>query len=187
MRRAPNALAVARAAAVVPVIWLLGHDELAWWALAVFSVAALTDAIDGPIARRTGGATPLGAFLDPLADKILILGTLVALLAHEAVEPWPVLVILGREALAVALRSAGAFRGIAIEASAYGKAKTLTQAVAVAALLLAVAVPGELIATFAAMALAAAVALTVASGADLAIRAPMLLFAERQRAAVNAR
>lgn len=175
MRWLPNALAVARAAAVLPVVTLLDAGGAALWALAVFSVAAVTDAIDGPLARRMGATSRLGAFLDPLADKVLVLGTLVALWDRGAVDAWVVLVILGRDLLVTAVRALVAGRGMAIEASAYGKAKTVVQAVAVAGLLLAVALPSAELAALAAVALAAALGLTLASGVDVGVRAAGLL------------
>lgn len=185
MRHFPNILTVARAAAVVPVVLLLAAPDLTWWALAAFVLAALTDAADGILARRLSATTSLGAFLDPLADKVLVLGTLAALLAQDAVAAWAVLVIVGREALAVVLRSAGALRGLALEASAFGKSKTVAQALAVCTLLGARAAPGEAIAAAASVALVVAVALTLASGADLAVRIPVL--SSRARAAADAR
>jgi CDP-diacylglycerol--glycerol-3-phosphate 3-phosphatidyltransferase len=187
MRTIPNVLALARAAAVLPVVLLIGEPAHAWWALAVFSAAALTDAVDGPLARRLQAVTPLGAFLDPLADKILILGALAALLGQGVVEPGLVLIIFGREALAIALRSAGLIRGISIDVSTYGKAKTVAQAVAVALVLLSVCVPDPGVATLAAASLVAAVALTIASGVDLLVRAPLLLGTGQRSAHVSAR
>jgi CDP-diacylglycerol--glycerol-3-phosphate 3-phosphatidyltransferase len=186
MRTLPNVLALSRAAAVIPVVVLAGEPAHAWWALLVFCLAALTDAVDGPLARRLRAVTPLGAFLDPLADKILVLGTLTALVGQGVVEAGLVLVIFGREALAIALRSAGLIRGVAIGVSTYGKAKTVVQAVAVALLLLSVCVPDPAIATSAAISLILAVMLTVASGAALLVRAPVL-FVTRERVAANAR
>jgi len=175
MRALPNAIATARALAVVPVVLLLDDPAAATAALVVFALAAVTDAVDGPLARRLGAVTRLGAFLDPLADKVLVLGTLLALLGHDAVDAWVVAVIFGREVVATGLRGVAAGRGVSIEASAYGKAKTVFQAVAVAGLLLALAVPTAEIAAAAGVALAGAVALTVASGVDLVLRAPALL------------
>lgn len=175
MRALPNAIAVGRALAVVPVVLLLDDPAAATAALVVFGLAAATDAVDGPLARRLGAVTRLGAFLDPLADKILVLGTLLALLGHGAVDAWVVAVIFGREALATGLRGVAAGRGVSIEASAYGKAKTVLQAAAVAGLLLALAIPTAEIVTAAGVTLAAAVALTVASGLDLVLRAPAQL------------
>lgn len=187
MRTIPNVLALARAAAVLPVVLLIGEPAHAWWALAVFSAAALTDAVDGPLARRLHAVTPLGAFLDPLADKILILGALAALLGQGRVEAGVVLIIFGRELLAVVLRSAGIVRGVAIEVSAYGKAKTVAQAVAVAALLLSACVPGPGFAALAATSLVGAVLLTIASGVDLLVRAPLLLATGQRSVHVSAR
>lgn len=175
MRTLPNALALARAGAVIPVVLLIGEPAHAWWALAVFSAAALTDAVDGPVARHFHAVTLLGAFLDPLADKILVLGTLAALLGQGRAEAGLVLIIFGRELLAVVIRSAGIIRGVAIEVSGYGKAKTVAQAGAVGALLLAACVPDPAMAALAAVALVGAVALTIASGVDLLVRAPLLL------------
>lgn len=165
---------------MIPVVLLIGEPAHAWWALAVFCAAALTDAVDGPVARRVNAVTPLGAFLDPLADKILVLGTLAALLRQGVVEPMLVLVIFGRELLAVALRSAGMIRKVPIEVSAYGKAKTVAQAVAVGALLLSACVPDPALAALAAIVLVGAVLLTIASGVDLLVRAPHS-FTTRQR------
>jgi CDP-diacylglycerol--glycerol-3-phosphate 3-phosphatidyltransferase len=185
VRTLPNALAIARAVAVVPVIALLATPALAAWALAVFSVASLTDAVDGPIARRLRAATPLGAFLDPLADKVLVLGTLAALLVHGAVPAWAVVLILGRDAIVTALRGVAATRGIAIPASGSGKAKTVLQFVAVAGLILTVAMPGAEIEAAAVVVLSAAILLTIASGVDVVVRAAALLLptpaAERLR------
>lgn len=171
----PNAITVARAIAVLPVVVLVTDPATVPWALALFTLAALTDAVDGPLARRLGAVTRLGAFLDPLADKVLVLGTLMALLGLGAVDGWVVVVILGREVIVTALRGAAAARGAAIEASAYGKAKTVLQAVAVAALLLALTVATVEVAPVAAAVLAAALALTVASGIDVLVRASALL------------
>lgn len=181
MKWLPNAISLLRAAALVPVLALLGVDPGA--ALFVFAAAALTDIADGVIARRTGAATRSGAFLDPLADKILILGTLLALVGQGAVEAWPVIVIVGRETFALALRAAGVARGISIEASTYGKAKTTAQAIAVVGLILSLVVASEVVATLATVALTAAVALTVLSGAHLALQLPVLLVPTRDRVA----
>jgi CDP-diacylglycerol--glycerol-3-phosphate 3-phosphatidyltransferase len=185
VRTLPNAISIVRAIAVIPVVLLLDRPGAAGAALAVFAVAAASDAIDGPLARRVGAVTRLGAFIDPLADKILLLGTLVALLGHGAVDAWVVAVIVGREALATGLRGVAAGRGVSIEASAYGKAKTVLQAVAVAGLLLTLAFPTAEIAAAAGVALAGAVALTVASGIDLVLRAPSLLAVRRSPRGVS--
>lgn len=167
MRVLPNALGIVRAAAVVPVVLLIGEPGLASWALAVFCVAALTDAADGPLARRLGATTPAGAFLDPLADKILVLGTLVALLGQGAVDPLLVTVFVVRELVVTAVRALAAVRGRTVGSSPYGKAKAALQSVAVGGQLLAFALPGLGAAPAADALLLLAAVVTVATGAGV--------------------
>lgn len=102
---------------------------LAWVAL------ASTDFVDGWVARRQG-VTTSGAFLDPLADKFLVLGALVALAAGGQIGWWPLALIGGREVIISAYRSVLARQGISVPARPLGKAKTATQDVAIAFLLL---------------------------------------------------
>jgi CDP-diacylglycerol--glycerol-3-phosphate 3-phosphatidyltransferase len=149
------------------VVWLVAWGEPAA-ALGVFLLAAATDLVDGPLARRRGQVTARGAFLDPLADKVLIAGTLTALALHGAAPVWAVAVILGRELVAVEVR-ARSRDGLA--ATADGKAKTVLQTAAVATLLAAQAWPSAGLGPAAAVLLAAAVALTVLSGVMLVRRA----------------
>ena len=99
----PNALTAARALLVVPVVGLIAIGE-ASVALLVFLGAAATDAIDGPLARRHGRTTAFGAALDPLADKILVVGTLAALAVRGAAPVWAVALIVARELVAVEVR-----------------------------------------------------------------------------------
>lgn len=102
---------------------------LAWVAL------ASTDFVDGWVARRQG-VTTSGAFLDPLADKFLVLGALVALAAGGQIGWWPLALIGGRELIISAYRSVLARQGISVPARPLGKAKTAAQDVAIAFLLL---------------------------------------------------
>ncbi|MBI2324339.1 MAG: CDP-alcohol phosphatidyltransferase family protein, partial [Chloroflexi bacterium] len=81
MRWIPNAISILRALASIPVVLLVAPGT-ALLALALFSAAALTDALDGALARKLRASSALGAFLDPLADKVLVLGTLGGLLAR---------------------------------------------------------------------------------------------------------
>jgi len=157
----PNAISMIRAALVAPVVWLIafGHPAPA---LAVFSLASSSDLVDGPLARRRHEVTALGTFLDPFADKILIAGTLAALAVHGAAPAWAVAIVVARE---VRVRSPG------LAASADGKAKTVLQATAAAALLASLAWPSAGLAAAAASLLAAAVLLTVLSGVMLVRRA----------------
>ncbi len=162
----PNAISMIRAALVAPVVWLvaLGHPALA---LAVFSLASISDLVDGPLARRRHEVTVLGTFLDPLADKILIAGTLAALAVQGAAPAWAVAIVVARELIAVEVR----VRSPGLAASADGKAKTVLQATAAAALLASLAWPSAGLAAAAASLLAAAVLLTVLSGVMLVRRA----------------
>jgi CDP-diacylglycerol--glycerol-3-phosphate 3-phosphatidyltransferase len=167
MRALPNVISVARALAVVPVVLLLDRPSAATAALVVFAVAAASDAIDGPLARRLGAATRSGAFLDPLADKILVLGTLLALLARSAVDPLVVAVILVREPVVTAVRALAVLRGRSVRSSPYGKAKAALQSVAVGGQLVAFAFPDLGAAPAADTILAVAAAMTVMTGAGI--------------------
>ncbi len=160
---APNALALARALATLPITALVQVPEhtAALAALAVFGVAAATDALDGWLARRRGLATPLGAALDPLADKILVLGTLTALAIRGLVPPWALAAIAGRELAVTALRAAGV---TSTSARGWGKVKVIVQDTAAAALLAALAFPA--LGEEARLLLVLAVAITLASFAE---------------------
>ncbi len=104
---------------------------------ALFSVAAITDAIDGWYARRYGQITPLGAFLDPVADKLMVCAALVVLLALDRVDSFVALVIIGREITVSALREWMAQMGASASVAVnwLGKAKTIMQMVAIPVLL----------------------------------------------------
>jgi CDP-diacylglycerol--glycerol-3-phosphate 3-phosphatidyltransferase len=118
---------------LVPVIMLLitadDHDlaALAWIAAALFAVAAATDFIDGFLARRWKVTTTLGSFLDTTADKLLVTGVLVALVAVERVSPWIVTIIIGRELAIMGLRGIVAADGTVMRPSIWGKLKTNVQ------------------------------------------------------------
>jgi len=175
-------LTVARAASV-PIVVLLfavpfsGH-KLA--ATIVFGVAMATDWFDGRIARRTGRTSPLGSLLDPVADKVLVMSTLIVLIDQDVFPAWMVAAIVARELLISGLRQAAIERGVVIAARDLGKLKTWSQAVAAAIGGLAAA--GAWGHTVAWWALLVALALTWISGLDYARSAPSLL---RGRAAVS--
>ena len=163
----PNALTSARALLVIPLIGLIALGDVSA-ALIVFAIAAATDALDGPLARRRGGTTALGAALDPLADKVLVVGTLLALALREIAPAWAVLLILGRELVAVEVRARSPH---VLGAGVDGKAKTVLQVAAVLALLAGAAWPSAGLAPAANALLAVAAALTVFSGVRLVLRA----------------
>jgi CDP-diacylglycerol--glycerol-3-phosphate 3-phosphatidyltransferase len=159
----PNVLTVLRILAVpVLVVALLGEtpngDTLA---AIVFALAALTDGLDGYIARSRGSVTTFGKLMDPLADKLLIIAALVSLVSLGRLAAWVAMVIIARELAVTGLRSLAAEQGVVIAASWLGKVKTLLQVAAVFALI--ATDPAPLAVD---LLVYAAVAMTVISGAD---------------------
>ena len=118
---------------LVPVIMALivaDRDELGTLAIlaaVLFAVAAATDFFDGYLARRWKVTTTLGSFLDTTADKLLVTGVLVALVAVERASPWIVTIIVGRELLIMGLRGVVAADGAVMAPSFWGKLKTNVQ------------------------------------------------------------
>lgn len=105
-------------------------------ALLIFIIAASTDFIDGHIARKRHQITNLGKFLDPLADKLLVVTALVWFVEKQEIVSWMVIVIIAREFIVTGLRLIAAGEGIVIAASNWGKIKTVTQIIAIIALLM---------------------------------------------------
>ncbi len=146
---------------ISPVLLVAIMDSGAsWWLLAGWTALCLTDGIDGYLARRHG-TTRSGAFLDPLADKVLVLGALAALVAIDRFWIVPVLIIAAREVAISMYRSYWARRGLSIPARSSAKLKTVTQQLAVAFALVPAAANPEWVAEGL---LWAAVVLTVATG-----------------------
>lgn len=175
MARVPNAISVLRALATVPLVLAMDGPNGQLLALAIFALAAFTDAVDGTLARRLRATSALGAFLDPLADKVLVLVTLGALRAHGAVDTLPVGLIVAREVVVTAVRAVAVWRGLPVRSSAYGKAKAALQAGAVGTLLAAGAWPALGLDPLADAVLWATVAVTLVSGADVIRRAAAML------------
>jgi len=141
----PNSLTVIRIVLVpLLVVVLLTKFEgravlgvhVEFVAAAIFGLASLTDWLDGYLARRRQQITWVGQVLDPIADKLLISATLVSLVQLDLAPAWMVAVIIGREFMVTGLRSLAFSRGRVIPASPLGKAKMVTQVVAVLLLLL---------------------------------------------------
>jgi CDP-diacylglycerol--glycerol-3-phosphate 3-phosphatidyltransferase len=145
-------------------------DEIEILATALFCVAAATDWIDGRLARRWNVTTKLGSFLDTTADKLLVSGVLIALLAAERASPWIVALIVGRELVLMGLRGLIATEGAVMAPSFLGKLKTSVQFVAIA---LAILRPGDTIGGHYAdeWVMLVAAAITVWSAADYIWRA----------------
>jgi len=134
----PNILTLARIGAVPIMVVLLLSDTPAAgiWAAAVFGLASITDWLDGYLARRWEIVTILGKFLDPLADKLLVMAALIMFIPLGRVPAWAVFIILAREMIVTGLRSIASSEGIVIAASNLGKYKTIYQMVAIVALCL---------------------------------------------------
>jgi CDP-diacylglycerol--glycerol-3-phosphate 3-phosphatidyltransferase len=147
---------------------------------ALFCVAAATDWIDGRLARRWDVTTKLGSFLDTTADKMLVSGVLIALLAAERASPWIVALIIGRELVLMGLRGVIASEGAVMAPSMLGKLKTSIQFLAIA---LAIVRPGEPVGGLFVdeWAMFAAAVVTVWSAGDYLMRALPALVREEQR------
>ncbi|NLC66346.1 MAG: CDP-diacylglycerol--glycerol-3-phosphate 3-phosphatidyltransferase [Clostridium sp.] len=105
-------------------------------ATVIFLVAALTDHLDGRIARSQNIITDFGKFMDPLADKLLVTAALIALVEYNLIGGWIAVIIIAREFAVSGLRTLAANEGTVIAASVWGKVKTTTQMVAVVGLLI---------------------------------------------------
>ena len=105
----------------------------------LFVLASITDGVDGYLARKRGQITTMGMLLDPLADKIMVTGAIIALVAYEpqVVKVWIAVVIIGREFLISGLRSIAASEGFTLQASDLGQLKTVVQIVFVVSTILA--------------------------------------------------
>lgn len=122
--------------ALVPIVMVLivVGDEVRFAfgiAAALFVVAALTDFFDGKLARKWGAVTPLGAFLDTTADKLLVTGVLIALVADDRASIWVATIIIGRELMIMGLRGLIAANGTVMKPSIWGKLKANVQFVAI--------------------------------------------------------
>jgi len=137
----PNLLTFLRIATVPLLIYLVAHPEPLPSAIAagVFFLAAITDILDGYIARNCGSGTDLGKFLDPLADKLIVAAVLIMLTITPRmprVPLWMVIVLVSRELLVTGLRTFAAARGRIIGADELGKYKMVLQALAIHGLLI---------------------------------------------------
>jgi CDP-diacylglycerol---glycerol-3-phosphate 3-phosphatidyltransferase len=160
----PNALTLVRIL-LVPVLVVALTVETAGGELVaavVFAIAAVTDGIDGYIARSRQSITTFGKVMDPVADKLLIAAALISLVSLDKLAAWVAMVIIAREFAVSGLRIAAGQQGVVIPASPLGKLKTIVQVAAVLAL---IAAPDHNEPWVQAL-VYAMVAITVASGAD---------------------
>jgi CDP-diacylglycerol--glycerol-3-phosphate 3-phosphatidyltransferase len=159
----PNLLTVLRIMLVpVLVVALLGNtpagDVLA---AVVFAAASLTDFVDGYLARARKSVTTFGKLMDPLADKLLVVGALLSLVSLHRLEGWVAMVIIARELAVTVLRVGATQAGVVMSASMFGKVKTCAQ---IAAILAVIAVHGSPL--WVSLLVYAAVAVTLLSGLD---------------------
>lgn len=133
----PNLITFVRILAIPAVLVVMQSDSPrnAFLAAMIFALASATDALDGYLARRLNLTSVLGKFLDPLADKLIVLGTLIMLLYLGRVSPWIVFILLARDIIINGLRTIAMGEGMVIAARELGKQKTAFQMVGVWALL----------------------------------------------------
>jgi len=134
----PNGLTIIRILAIPIILILLFSSGRIYQVITafLFFLAAVTDTLDGYLARRRGVVTTLGKFLDPLADKLLVVTALIALIPARGIPFWMVIVIVGREIAVTGLRGIAASQGIVIDASHLGKYKTVFEVAAITFLIL---------------------------------------------------
>jgi CDP-diacylglycerol--glycerol-3-phosphate 3-phosphatidyltransferase len=143
----PNSITMSRIVMIPLFLWILtphfpwvgthGAQEIT--AAILFVLASITDGLDGYLARKRKQITTVGMLLDPIADKIMVTGALIALVAYspEVVKVWLVVVIIGREFLISGQRSIASSEGFTIQASDLGKLKTVIQIICVVSAILA--------------------------------------------------
>lgn len=153
-------------------------------AIVIFVIASITDKLDGYIARSRNQITRFGKFMDPLADKLLVTAALISLVEFHIIPAWAAMIIIAREFAVTGLRSVAAAEGIVIAASPWGKAKTVTQIIAIILALINlnynhvslgiikrfITYPHKFLNITTDVAMAAAIAITIISGLDYFIK-----------------
>ncbi|MFQ5927282.1 MAG: CDP-diacylglycerol--glycerol-3-phosphate 3-phosphatidyltransferase [Terriglobia bacterium] len=134
----PNSLTLVRIFLIplLVVVLLTRVENFDLWAIAILFGAALTDWLDGYLARKRAQVTTLGILLDPIADKLLITAAFISLVELRLVPAWMVVIIVGREFAVLGLRNIASAEGFTITASELGKAKMVLQVAAVSLVVL---------------------------------------------------
>lgn len=134
----PNILTMARVAIIPVVLWLIdrGTPKDCVIAASVYSAAAITDLLDGYLARKLRVVSVLGKFLDPLADKLLVMASLVWMVPMGRIPEWAVILLIGREISVTGLRSIASSEGVVIAAGEGGKSKTALQMIGILCLII---------------------------------------------------
>ncbi len=138
IKKLPNLLTLGRILLIPPVMWLLLLDTPAgnFWAVLLFAVAAITDWLDGYIARKQGLESLLGKLLDPLADKLIVQAVLILCAELGRIPGWFVVLLLSREIAITGLRAIASSEGLQIDVVQSGKFKTALQLVGLVAVIL---------------------------------------------------
>lgn len=125
----PNKLSIVRVLCVPLIVFFMMMPDrtFQWIALVLFLLASLTDYLDGHIARKQGLITDFGRFIDPIADKLLVLSTMIMQVYQGFLPPWAVVIILARELSVDGLRLIAVTNNTVIAASKLGKIKTVSQ------------------------------------------------------------
>ena len=173
----PNKLTLLRVC-MIPFFVIFARMEPFWAqcaAVGIYALACITDALDGRIARSRNLITDFGKFMDPIADKLLVMSALIVLTAQGRMPDWACILMLAREFLVSGFRLVAVEGGRVIAAGPLGKLKTVFQMLATIALMLLAPAQGAPLlgqagVIFANVLLYIAVALTVVSGADYLIR-----------------
>jgi len=133
----PNLLTIVRILAIPIILLLLFSPGRAYQVITafLFLLVAMTDTLDGYLARRRGMVSTLGQFLDPLADKLLIVTALIALILARGIPLWMVVVIVGREIAVTGLRGIAVSQSIIISPSTLGKYKTVFEVASITLLI----------------------------------------------------
>lgn len=152
LTKLPNLLTYIRILSIPLIIWLAHRsgisentstEQIFWsfWAFAAYTLSALTDFLDGWLARTRNLSTLVGRFLDPLADKLLVMALLIQLVVLGRIDPWIAIVLIGREMFINGLRTIASSEGLEIPVNQLGKWKTFIQMIALGALILPVTYP----------------------------------------------
>ena len=172
----PNKLTIMRVLLIpvfLLVLFLAPEPTNRYIATIIFIVASLTDFLDGHIARKYNLVTNFGKFMDPLADKLLVMSALVSLVAMENLPAWVVIVILAREFAITGFRTLAAEANIIMAASWWGKIKTTTQMIMTILLLL--QLPFAAMDTIETIFVVLAVFFTIVSGVDYIVKNKQVL------------
>jgi CDP-diacylglycerol--glycerol-3-phosphate 3-phosphatidyltransferase len=182
MRHLPNLITAARLVltSLLAVLLMLEQSKpLAVFCCLIFSIAAVTDLLDGYVARRYGVVSTLGKLLDPLADKLLVTTALIMLIPLNRLPAWIALLILSREMLVTGLRGIASASGVVVAASALGKLKSVTQYVGLGVLIFPLGVlPVPFLHEIGMVCIYVALILTLWSGVDYFYRLRRVFLAE---------